>query len=736
MSNDSSKKESLNDLKALFMPDILQSVDLDDTLVKKEDNDPMQEISRLIGQTNKNAYSDNEGVMDNSNNHNDEGFMNFMDNNSFISTIPQNHGEMFLNHYSGFIPEAASMHPHLSQQRFYGQMNPYMQLFPSSNLPNPHKNSHISNQSNELVWGNFGSPASILHERNLDNPLKNSVEASNNPTRSSSTYLNVLAQDAEAPSRTAPRERSPEIHMINLSGGNMKTKKSTAKSKKLAPSTAKLSINYPAHKLNSLLDLKKVGPEQSSFKIIDKEGNDVKVRFSSFLNGRFFTNDVDNSNYYMMKLGGDDKDAEKTIELEKNQSKDDFPMVLSCYRRNYIQVSINFNISGMSSTNGNVLSLLTSEYGFSVTRVIKWFKIEIYANTNVSTLRSVPIVIYEDNKDKSKEELESSNSADTVHPIYFDKLLNIITVSGSTLQKNEVDNYYVVKKLQFKNATPNNGNTNFQNYYNLKIRLSAVVADLYYDDYMDEDFQEASNDNEKNEITICELSSEPIIVRGRNPSFYAERKDILLKGRNASSKQSFKDSERYDVSVDSDFDFSKDSSTFTNDVNANVVNSLAATAQNLDSNKSDTANSHNDEKTQGGVAKDSYEITHEHEESSDNESNKDILFPHSLDYDHKNEKIPPVVYNAAISNSINIKSMLKDSNELPNMKSISKSGSRYKYFPISSIYYLPPINVVYFPHSAHQINNNTTEPTNAESPCSEDATTTLRNRKNSNVYFK
>ncbi|KAM9894334.1 hypothetical protein OXX79_008775, partial [Metschnikowia pulcherrima] len=30
-----------------------------------------------------------------------------------------------------------------------------------------------------------------------------------------------------------------------------------------------------------------------------------------------------------------------------------------------------------------------------------------------------------------------------------------------------------------------------------------------------------------------------------------------------------------------------------------------------------------------------------------------------------------------------------------------KKGDKYHYFPISNVYYLPPINVVYFPHAAH-----------------------------------
>ena len=78
----------------------------------------------------------------------------------------------------------------------------------------------------------------------------------------------------------------------------------------------------------------------------------------------------------------------------------------------------------------------------------------------------------------------------------------------------------------------------FQNYYHLKAKLSCIVADIYYDDYDIDVANDGGGGN--NEILLAELVSEPIIVRGRNPSFYAERNDILIKGRSASSKSSFK----------------------------------------------------------------------------------------------------------------------------------------------------------------------------------------------------
>lgn len=139
---------------------------------------------------------------------------------------------------------------------------------------------------------------------------------------------------------------------------------------------------------------------------------------------------------------------------------------------------MSMNLSGFSNdddNNNKVLKLQTNEYGYSITRVIKWFKVEIFANTNVSEIRSIPIVIYDDNgqrdKERPKDEIVTDENNDFVNPISIDKAQSTITLNESVIKNSEIDNYYTVKKLQFKSATPNNGNLTFQNYYHLKLRL-------------------------------------------------------------------------------------------------------------------------------------------------------------------------------------------------------------------------------------------------------------------------
>lgn len=87
--------------------------------------------------------------------------------------------------------------------------------------------------------------------------------------------------------------------------------------------------------------------------------------------------------------------------------------------------------------------------------------------------------------------------------------------------------------------------------------------------------------------------------------------------------------------------------------------------------------------------------------------------------------------------------MLDNSTSKINLIPLNKTNSRYKYFPISNVYYLPPINAVYFPHRAHQQMNKESDATNSESPTIEndDAINMVnisspQRRKNSNVYFR
>ena len=167
-----------------------------------------------------------------------------------------------------------------------------------------------------------------------------------------------------------------------------------------------VEIDYKTTKLKRLLDFKQSGSTSSNdYKIIDKNNNEICIDFNGFLNGRFLTNDIDNNNYIFTKN-----------ELQRNEddpprvtNKKEDPQVVSCYRRNYIQISINMNIHGFKD-DSKLLKLQTSEYGYTTTRVIKYFKIEVLAATNISNNKNVPIIIKNDPKDLEKEKEKEAKS--------------------------------------------------------------------------------------------------------------------------------------------------------------------------------------------------------------------------------------------------------------------------------------------------------------------------------------
>lgn len=402
-------------------------------------------------------------------------------------------------------------------------------------------------------------------------------------------------------------------------------KKKKAKSKQL-DHKPEFNIDYNPVKLKQLLDLKSIA-KNSNHVVVDKSNNPISISTTGFLNGKFITNDHENCNYILASTDSLTMLASLVLQLLSllNLTKNQDPRVISCYRRNYIQVSLNVSISGLFDS--KVLRLQTSEYGYTITRVVKYFKLNILARTR-SDKSSVPIFI---KPSKSKKETPKANSDELI----FNQIVkpeHIFSLDDEDIS-NSISKFFLVKKLQFNKATPNNGNLTFQNYYHLIVKLSAVVADLYYDDYVVEEFNNGLNGGgDNNEVILNELISEPIIVRGRNPHFYSERNDVLIKGRISTMKRS------YDLA-------SVEGENFNDEEEVDDEDSGCGPAQGIDDEE--------EEEEEEQVSE---------EEGSQEHSTSD--------------------------------QSVKDSIDLSGVK-------KYKYFPLSKIYYLTPINPVYFPHGTH-----------------------------------
>lgn len=610
-------------------------------------------------------------------------FSNFLSNNLFISYKADGNNNNGQHQLTGSA-DPSTNNQQIGMNPFYQQQNfnqPISTLGSSHNLQQ-YSHSHI--QPYDTMYQN--SYPSHHHYANFV-PVEATRQLTYNnhcyPTRNNDLNDQLMNfQDSKTP--TPANEKS------------VKPPKKKAKTRKRDLKTMDFIINYNSKQLKRLLDLKKV-PQVNNFTIVDKSNNPVSIGFNGFLNGKFLTNDHENCNYILTKNGGG-MDQAQIDAIPKNQN----PQVISCYRRNYIQISIDMNISGLHTSNNNkILRLQTSEYGYTITRVIKYFKLEIMAKTR-SHKTTVPIFIKSSTSKKdgtATTTTKDRRSTPEEDNIVFSQIVKPehIFLLDENIDQGAINKYFVIKKLQFKKATPNNGSLTFQNYYHLIVKLSAAVADLYYDDYVDDEFNNGLNGSnaDNNEVTLAELISEPIIVRGRNPHFYAERKDVLIKGRSNTSKKSFQLASRDNVDED---DYADNDDDDVDDDNDDEENGGTGGSQVRDADEGEDGDEDGDAEEDPAP-----------DDENEPEPDEDELAPNT-----NTTQQSPLAYNTT--------------NQQIDLTGVNK----YKYFPISKVYYLPPINVVYFPHGAHH--NQTKEITPSQDDLHDQET--RKRRTSSNVYFK
>ncbi|KAG2730868.1 hypothetical protein G9P44_006017 [Scheffersomyces stipitis] len=673
-----------------------------------------------------------------------------------------------INHYAGYIPfEATSGLPPHHQHHLYFQQNQlqFNGMFPPQsnqqspqqqpvyqNYQQPYQGSNL-NGSNSFL-NNYGYSRTPNNEMNwlsqggFENYLGSSSSSTNinafaNSSSSLPAYTNGPVKDAimsDVPMSFPPQLSNSISPPSTLGSEEPKQESAPLKKKKKLKArkikdirTSDYQIDYKPAKLRKLLDFKRVDKintkNKMDYKIIDKDNHEITIDFNGFLNGRFITNDNDNIYYLLTKKKAYPEGSIEQHDPPANGCKMEDPKVISCYRRNYIQIAMNMNIHGFKNNNSKLLKLQTSEYGYTITRVIKYFKIEISAN--ISNKGNVPIFIKSKKvKDKQKDKKPPLNSVsyelkeDSVQPSYINTREHIVNLNNdTTIENGQIDKYFVIKKIQFKNATPNNGNLAFQNYYHLNVKLSCVVADLYYDDYVDDEMNNGLNGNntnnsDNNEIALFELVSEPITVRGRNPSFYAERKDILIKGRSSTAKKSFKNAGR---SPDADDDDDEEQHMNSGDVNNEEVKDDDDEFDDDDlANKVDgetsSAEDDNEEESNNDDVASGQESTNQNQNQQSNADDGSTSTNQLQTANKASNSYSPIAYSAANQPTLDL-----------------DSGKRYKYFPISNVYYLPPINVVYFPHRAHQHQAQSQKEGGNDTQI--EAIVNER-RKSSNVYFK
>lgn len=431
----------------------------------------------------------------------------------------------------------------------------------------------IVNQS----FNNYDNILWLLQSESLQSqrPVNGQVE---NNSHNSQVYM---LGNAQVPH---PIELSDEIN------ANARRKKA------LAPAIPDIHIDYTPNSLLHLLDMASVNSaELKKAEIYNSFGDPVAIEVKGFLHGRFCTNNLDN---YIYRLGMSESIDETRLYA---------PVVISCYRRNFI----NIHLAVTASSNKNLI--INGE-------PVKNIRIQIGA-TAQGPEAGVATFSIRDNENDPKDPTRAGDNlaVDTIGETHD---LNLMDLNN--------ENYFMVRKLKFDNSTVNTLKLSSQTYYCLTVSLIAELP--------------------SGAVEIERLISTPIIVRGRNPSFYNTRNDILIKPRSPYFRASYGSTESLPA------------------VPVHKEMTLDAVQSGPDEHLIDeTSDPFLSIKTED-LSDENASESEDNSPLDDTKSSEDLYIKQILD---------------SMQNS-------EDSN--------------YHYFPVLSVYYTPPVNVVYFPHGAHLSN--------------------------------
>lgn len=371
-----------------------------------------------------------------------------------------------------------------------------------------------------------------------------------------------------------------------------------------------VQMDYSPEALDALLQLApNVQLVLRLAQLTDAGGSPVNSSFVGSLDGRLLTNDHDNYNHICAYIGT--PDANEVY----------LPRVISCYRRNFVSVHLRFVLDNFP---GPVFLR-----GDPVTR----FRVKIGAVAEGKDQQVVPFMIINDKEKTAKEKLKRERGRPNAAGI---NLMDKDTVVD--VQDCDQENNFWIKKLQFKSATSNSASLNFQTYYRI---TASIVAET-----------------DSSSAILHDLIGACMTVRGRNPTFFQDRKDFRIKT-----------GPRVELGVNNIVKQQLESAS-----DSVVQNPLYVKEEEPDDVQPDNEAEPNQEKE----SKDSADASDGEEEAANQP-------------DVQASSRPGQAGMARVA-SVNefIASKIHDGDK------------NYHYFPILSVYYLPPINVVYFPHGAHQ----------------------------------
>lgn len=381
-----------------------------------------------------------------------------------------------------------------------------------------------------------------------------------------------------------------------------------------------ISVDYSDRSLDLLVDLKP-NAFTSTNTVMSSTGAPVNFLLRGFLNGRLLSNDQDNYNYIQLSAGSVDP------------SQVYHPQVISCYRRNFINLHLHLQVDAPAP-----------EMVINGQRILR-IRLEINAITDKENPEPVALLNNEQESDlKDPRRSAEMSQVEMIGPSHAVELADC-----------KHDSFWKVKKLQFKSATANSTNLVFQTYYRFVVRLLAETSG--------------------GDFVLQELVSNPIIVRGRNPSFYQTKNDVLIKAKSPNLPSS------YDYSTCAipllSADHTEQEQTSTSDMPTSLVTDESVDLKNEDASPGAPIKAEESfsEKEVAISEAGSENVSDAEPDSTENQKQKD---------DSRSSLVP---------NGADIQKILDSMGD--------QKGNKYRYFPILSVYYLPPINVVYFPHGAH-----------------------------------
>lgn len=671
-----SDKGRIDDLASLFLPDLLHPLSVDATAGKNDDPFLWQERRSNIST----PLSSGLGM-----------FMAFADHRD----DQQQQGTTTITQSGSGAAQYPQAQPHAGS--FGGYASHFYLAFPESDF------SHTLHYA-DFIPAEAGLQPPLHHHRRAMFPVQPAFSPSTVigqfdsmawPDDSGFQGADFLTPRPPPPPAQAPRPRPKLLQIAKLSDtrepspAHSKDVKRDKKDHKRRPDTIavpQVQVDYSSAALARLLAL---APRGAAAPLTDVSGCPVAVSFAASLDGRLFTNDHDNYNYACASDGVPQRGT--TIA----------PRVISCYRRNFVLVAVK---AGLGAFLGRLFV-----QGEPVLRM----RIDVGAEAEGMdrTKAQSPEFMVVTDKERGKERTRPSAGGE-ISIVDKSTPVEVVELVGEA--------HFAIRKLQFRSATSNSSNIQHQTYYRLMVQLVAETPGGAH--------------------VVRELASACMTVRGRNPSFYEDRNDVRInQGDGARATEDIDRAVKRESSelVQEEDTDSAPYEALGTDVGAAM--SMGLLQPTTDSGEGEGTST--DPESGLILARDAVaELGNEQNDLSENAPNIEHTkqveqTEHESAHDHNPNHSESESGTPQDADAGALAQPMANVGEFIAAKT-QNTDSNYHYFPILSVYYLPPINVVYFPHGAHQDSMTESSVTREDSKALSPASTGAEKKRVSKVYFR